>query len=97
MEKTVMHPTVSQVVFWLTGTLWRKKPVDYCPKTQPSRTSSLKDQKFVHRIIVLAADSTLCGSICRLLKPPPLEEPLGEKHRPGSQWNQRIALGSRKR
>jgi len=31
-------------------------------------------RKFVRKIIVVASDPSLYGSICRLLKPPPLEE-----------------------
>ncbi len=37
-------------------------------------------RKFVHKIIVVASDPVLYGSICRLLKPPPLEELLSEKN-----------------
>ncbi len=37
-------------------------------------------RKFTRKIVVVASDPIFYGSICRLVKPPPLEELLSEKH-----------------
>ncbi len=79
-----MHPTVSSSGVLANWNIVAEEARKLLPENPASQNFLAVGPKFVHKTIVVPQTPHFCGSICRLLKPPPLEEQLSEKYWRGS-------------